>query len=167
MTIGLVTAILLQAATQSIDNPNTAIFTRQASPESHGLDASAKVSLTDETVEIRLSDITLTGRSTQTHASAIKGYSICLGYLTLNGWEITRCTPMRSSPAKLAASKPTVLHGSVERISYSGLPPIDNFWLVLDVIFARRGNPNESHYFVSSQRDLFQQINPTPQPAAQ
>ena len=166
MTIGLITAILLQAATLGVDNPNVAKFTEEATTESKGLSASAEISLADENVEIRLGDITLAGPTAKEYSGTIKGYSVCLAYQTSVSWNITKCTPMRSRPTKLVTAASTVLAGSTERISYKGLPPISAFWLVLDVTFARRGKPNESHYFVSSQQDLFKRIVAEPASAA-
>ena len=162
MTTGLVTALLLQAATLDPNNQNLARFVEEATPDTKGISASAEISLVDENVDIRLNEIELIGPSEKDYSGTIKGYSICLAYQTKDSWNITKCTPMRSRPAKLKTGSSVVLAGSTERISYQGLPPISAFWLVIDVTFARRGKPNESHYFVSSQQDVFKRIATMP-----
>jgi hypothetical protein len=152
MTPTLLLAVALQAA------PVAAVPVT-FSPEGTGWalisNASGTVAIADGHLDIHLEDLRISRSPNTTGTIKLTSYRVCLAYQkTETAWDMATC----SEPKKLRL---TVEPDSVQSIqdtdlevSTSGLPPLDLFWLVIELESPLKGR-GISHMYSRTRKDIF------------
>ena len=155
MNLSFILAIALQT------QPATSIPVT-FSPGAPGLvlmaNASGTAKIFDDSLEINLDELTV-ARSTGTSTVKLATYRVCLAYQKSDDvWDMAVCSNSKKPNIVIEPASEKAVRDVTLSIPTKGLPPLNNFWLVIELqANSRSRGIGTVHAF--SRKDIFKELS--------